>query len=186
MKKNKNRIGDFESTKVYLGFWNDDLYAASTDKRLVKMYFEDIRKCKPSKYVIISKDLDMNLLTTTFSGYVLEPIDNYYLPRREIVIIDSDRPNIEVALEKFLADFASISFMARNSKKLDGLKSKAKSDLKYYKEVLSNPDVVRKLNKGYVHPLFTCNLKTCRDYIQRYNEQLQMDKEYKNKVCGSD
>lgn len=188
MKKDKDRspLTALTQIKIYLGFADGDLFAVSRDKKLIKMYFEDIRHCSPKQYVIINKELPSHTITSTFEPYILEPYNNLILPRREIDIIESDYPDIDKAIKQFLLDFENLVYMSKCSKKLDGLYSKGKHDLKYYREVLQNPKVLAKLSKGYVHPLYQCDLKTCRIHIKRYYENLRMNQEYREKIGEKD
>lgn len=184
MKKEKGQSykGILKPIKIFLGFSDGDLFAVSRDKNLIRMYFEDIRHCSPKQYVIINKELPSHIITSTFEGYILEQYDNFILPRREIDIIESDYPDIGRAVKQFLLDYENLVYMAKCSKKLDGLYSRGKHDLKYYKDILQNPKVLAKLSKGYIHPLCQCDIKTCRSHIRRYYENLRMNQEYYDKI----
>lgn len=181
-EKIKSPLSTMNTMKIFLGFVDGDLYAVSRDKKLIKMYFEDIRHCSSKQYVIINKELPKHIITSTFEPYILESYNNFILPRREIDIIESDYPDIDKALKQFLLDFENLVYMAKCSKKLDGLYDRGKHDLKYYREVLQNPKVIAKLTNGYIHPLYHCDLKTCKSHIKRYYENLKMDQDYHAKV----
>lgn len=156
---------------VYMGYFNNKLYAISKDRKLVKYYMEGHRGLAKGNYEIREEEVSDTDMILKYEDYVIEEYHNFYIPHIDSVIIDIHCSSLESEFQSVILSLKKFTILISHLKNTDSDVSILANAIKILLSYSTNKKY-KKLKKINVksHQLLYCDIKTYRKYISNYNE----------------
>lgn len=176
------KIKDSEYNIAYIVKYNENIIAVSTDKDVLKEYMKNIRGLDKSDYELEELETDSSYYYIQYEDCVLTKFFSFFIPLRDIRIIEMEYAGIDKDLESLLNRLKYFSFLFN---RIDD-KNTCNHSLELIKDIesISNKDKkMNKLNKAHYlnHPILSCNINQYFNFIKKYNEYQDLEKRYKER-----
>lgn len=170
--------------KYYFGYYSPDdnedtLLCISQSKRLVKDYLENIRRLNKSNYTIESEYQSDESIIYQYDEFVLYEFNAFYIPLRDICIIEESTECDEGLLRDTIHGLKEIT------KTLMATPKKYKSEISQFLktiQLLINLNTSKKYPKltSRCHSILYCDMHEYTHWVIQYNYSRDMKERFRN------
>ena len=115
-----------ELIQAYFGLYQDNIYAVSTDKKLIKLYFEELRGLNKTDYQIEKRNIFQSDLLLRYDDQYLVDWNGYFIPNIDTSIISIENKSIDTELMDTIRNLKHIILLTQD---INAVSSKEKYKL---------------------------------------------------------
>lgn len=161
------------------------ILGASQDKKVLKYYLENNRHLFKHEYQIESTDMPSSQYYIRYSHVILEEVfDGIYIPKRDLDIIERDSDGLAIDISHTIENLQKYAYLLNHIKKTQEEVPKIVDTIQILDHILKKDKLYNKLeDENYKsHPILYCKLNDYMKYIKMYNEEKNMNMEYKRSI----
>lgn len=174
--------------KVYSGYYKDIKIAMSQDKDILKFYLENNRHLSKKDYDI-SKEYIVSDQYYLYEKYMItEFYKGIFIPNIDISIIGQSNANLLHELRDAEYRLYHLAALTSQSDKLSQDSQTFKTTASLIHKYITKSKYFDKIEKenNLNHPILSCNIDAYLNFVNQFNENEEMRKQYEYRIYDND